>query len=198
MELDQFKTAWQSINRTEDKLWIEGNRQSSIELRMSAMYKNIKQRTYFGIFSFGLVLLALIGMDYFLFLLHMHIFAVAGLATWIIILGVAVIHIYLVRREHEPTMLEATIFVVLKQKLELVRREKQFYLCFATILYCSLSVGLIMILVGTDATLLSSALALSAFILLGLKARLNGRTHVATYLEPLENELLDCISVYEG
>ena len=68
---------------------------------MATLDKGIKERTLYGVITFIILICAMSVFDYFLYLLGESIWAITGLATWIVWITIAMIRLLMLQNKHK-------------------------------------------------------------------------------------------------
>jgi len=191
MDIDQLKSDWQQQlvqpSSVEQLDWEEN--MVEIENKMMALNRNVKSRTLYGTITFVLMLVSMIALGYFSFLLSKSLMLTLGLTTWIVGFIVTMVRLFLVRRINNMSYNMLTIKESLQHKLLKVESEIQFYLSIVWKILAPMSIGLVLILIGTNASLQMAVGQMTLFILGCYWSYRYNKYYVAKNLTPIKNEL---------
>lgn len=188
MNLEQIQQQWQGEQQqTICQEEVSMNTESLIQ-QFNQVDKQAKERSLYGSIAFAIIMAFLVVFDYFLFLLGAPLIAVAAIASWILILSVNGVRLWMMRQQ-EPKMDDA-VSEHLNMKLAIVEQEKSFYLNLWKWLSLPLGIGLaILVLVlqsGINSIYLLYILAYLVFAIMGHN---HCKKIVASKLQPLAEQL---------
>jgi len=192
MDIDQLKSNWQqqiAKKESAEQLINREKEMKAIENNMLAIDKNVNSRTRYGVITFVIILASMIMFDYFLYLLGNSLTLTLGIASWIVIIAVAMTQLILVKRNYNTDENTLTIKESLQSKLSKVEAETQFYLSIVWKILAPMSIGFVLILVETNASLPAAAGQMTLFILGCYWSHHHNKQYVAKNLTPIKEEI---------
>ena len=109
--------------------------------------------------------------------------------TWVVCLAIAMVRLFVLQKQHGGGDKAVTISASLQQQLIKVKSESRFYRSVATSILAPLGIGVVLILISADPTLIVGTFQLGLFMALTYWAHRFNQRHIAKELKPLEDEL---------
>ena len=193
MEIDQLKSTWQqkvALTSSEQSINSENN-MIAIEESMKALDLNVKQRTLYGAIAFTLVIVSMVFFTYFLYVLGNSLILTMGVATWVVSLTIAMIRLFLLKNSYSMNENTLNIEASLRHKLSKVESEIQFYHSIIWKILAPLSIGFVLILVGTNASLLMASGQMTFFLLCCYWSYRYNKHYVAKNLTPIKENIIE-------
>ncbi len=188
MNLEQLQQQWQ-LNQ-QQPISQEGasmNTESLVQ-QFNQVDKQAKERTLYGSIAFAIIMAFLVFFDYFLFLLGTPLIAIAAVASWIIILLINGVRLWMIRQQ-QPNMDDA-VSEHLNMKLAVVQQEKSFYLTLWKWLTLPLGIGLAILVFALQSDINSiDLLYIVAYVVFAVVGHNHCKKIVATKLQPLAEQL---------
>jgi len=198
MELDQLKKQWQQRNMSVSEGTVSEGHVSDIEGKMQALDREIRSRTLYGILTFSIAIIAMIAFMYLLFLLEEPLLAIGGVLTWVVCLVAATLRLLVVQKKHFQSNDVTDLESALLSKLRKVESEIRFYETVVLWVLAPMSVGVVMILAATQASLLTNSLELGMFSLFAYWGHRFNQQHIANKLKPVEEDLKLSLQAFES
>lgn len=187
MELDDLKQLWEDKSKIDNA--DEWSRQ--MQQQLLAVDDTIKERNLYGTLTFLVVLLAMAAFEYFLFVMDSPVIALAGIATWMVTIAVALVRLHRVQRRDDIAM-DQRINDALEEEIMLLRNESSFYSSIVITFFVPLGLGVVMVVIGVDASVIEMLYALGGYLVCCYIGSEYNKRHIATKLQPLVEELESC------
>jgi len=204
MNLEQIKLNWQKQlsssseavkPQAEIDLAIQNNMANNMNIitnKMLAIDKKAKERTLYGIIGFSIIICALSALNYLMFLLSQSMFAIAGTTTWIVWFVVSIFR--LVKFKHKTHDNSLCIKSALESKLNKVNKEIKYYQTLVYWVLAPMSVGMILILIGSQA-LIITFISFFIFWVLGMYcANKYNLRYIDKSLKPIKQEITESLA----
>lgn len=188
MNLEQIQQQWQHnqqqpISQDETTMNTE-----SLVQQFNQVDKQAKERTVYGSIAFAIIMAFLVVFDYFLFLLGTPLIAIGAIASWIIILLINGVRLWMIRQQ-QPKM-DAAVSEHLNMKLAVVEQEKSFYLTLWKWLTLPLGIALAVLVFTLHSGINSiDLLYIVAYVVFSIIGHNHCKKIVATKLQPLAEQL---------
>lgn len=197
MNIDKLKSSWQQQGAPIAENVNLENKMKLIEDKVIQLDKGIKKQNIYAVLTFGLIIISMTLFNYFIYLLDESIWVVIGLGTWIFWISVNLVRLYLVRRTVNIDESQFTIGASLRYKLGKVKKEIYFYQTIVWWILAPLSIGFILILLGTQASLAESFTFIGLYVLGCFWSSVYNKKYIAKKLTPIElalNESLNSLA----
>ena len=198
MGLDQFKSSWQQLTHTSSSQQL-GTKENmnAIEDKMRDIDRNVKRRTLYGCIMFVLMLGSMSTFGYFSYLIGTPIISLVGLASWIVLIAVSMMRLFMVKKCYNPYENTLTIYEFLRHKLSTVESEIQFYLSLVWTILTPMSIGFILIWLGSKASLLVGVAFMTFFIVCCYVSYQYNKYYVVKNLMPVKNDIIANLKTLE-
>jgi membrane protein YdbS with pleckstrin-like domain len=192
MDIDQLKSNWQQqlAQKPIDELSDWEKDSVAIENKMKALDKNVQSRTLYGTIMFVLILVSMIALGYLSYLVGVSFLSMLGLATFFVVIAVTMIRTFMVKRRYNMNDSALTILESLQHMLAKINSEIKFYLSLVWTVLAPMSIGCVLIPVGSNASLLVTAGITTFFILCCYFSYRYNKYYVAKNLTPIKEEIL--------
>lgn len=188
MNLEQIQHQWQRdqqqpISQKEATM----NTENLIQ-QFNQVDKQAKERTLYGSIAFAIIMAFLVAFDYFLFLLGAPVLAVAAIASWILILSINGVRLWMIRQQ-QPKM-DDGVSEHLNMKLSIVEQEMSFYLDLWKWLTLPLGMALVVLVFTLQSDINSiDLLYIVAYVVFAVIGHNHCKKIVVTKLQPLADQL---------
>jgi hypothetical protein len=188
MDIDTAKNVWKE-QFSQPSNMPEQLTMKAIEDKMTRLDNEVRKRAIIGGTTFAILSIAMGIFLYFLYLTQVSGLAVLGIASWQVSLVITIGILFKMKRNVDQIDHNGPTNTVLKVHLSHVQTESQFYHTIVWWLLAPMSIGFVMILIGTKASLMISAFELTLFALCCFWAQRHNKRHVKEKLKPIEEEL---------
>lgn len=188
MNLEQLQQQWrrnqqQPISQEETTM----NTENLIQ-QFNQVDQQAKERTVYGSIAFAIIMVFLVIFDYFLFLLGTPVIAVATIASWVLILLINGVRLWVIRQQ-QPNMDDA-VSKHLNMKLAVVEQEKNFYLNLWKWVTLPLGIGLSTLVFTLQSGIYGiDLLYIIAYVVFAVVGHNHCKKIVITKLQPLAEQL---------
>lgn len=188
MNLEQIQQQWQQNKQQQtNQEEVTMNTENLIQ-QFNQVDKQARERTLYGSIAFVIIMVFLVAFDYFLFLVGTPVIAVAAIASWVLVLLVNGVRLWLIRQQ-QPNMDDA-VSEHLSMKLAVVEQEKSFYLTLWKWLTLPLGIGLAALVFVLQSGIHGiDLLYIVAYVVFAIFGHNHCKKLVATKLQPLSKQL---------